>query len=192
MKLKLKVIIGSTRPGRKGPAVADWFMTKVAEHTEFDVELIDLKEINLPFMDEAAHPRAQKYTNDHTKKWQQTIDSADAYVIVTPEYNYSYPATLKNALDYLALEWCEKPMGFVSYGGLSGGTRAVQELKGPVTTLGMMPLPEAVNIPFFAKHINDNGEFESYDSAERSAEVMLKKLKRWAKALKRMREEELA
>src|SRR5690625_7665975 len=79
-------------------------------------------------------------------------------------------------------------MGFVSYGGLSGGTRAVQELKGPVTTLGMMPLPEAVNIPFFAKHINDNGEFESYDSAERSAEVMLKKLKRWAKALKRSEE----
>src|SRR5690625_7725430 len=83
-------------------------------------------------------------------------------------------------------------MGFVSYGGLSGGTRAVQELKGPVTTLGMMPLPEAVNIPFFAKHINDNGEFESYDSAERSAEVMLKKLKRWAKALKQMRKKEIA
>src|SRR5690625_6698657 len=161
-------------------------MTKVAEHTEFDVELIDLKEINLPFMDEAAHPRAQKYANDHTKKWQQTIDSADAYVIVTPEYNYSYPATLKSALDYLALEWCEKPMGFVSYGGLSGGTRAVQELKGPVTTLGMMPLPEAVNSPIFAKHINDNGEIEYYDYTERSATIMIKIIKRRSKAFKKI------
>lgn len=188
MKYKLKVIVGSTRPGRKGPAIADWFLEVAKQHAAFDVELLDLKEINLPFMDEEAHPRAQRYANEHTKNWSEKIDSADAYVVVTPEYNYSYPAALKNALDYLAVEWNEKPMGFVSYGGLSGGTRAVQDLKGPVTTLGMMPLTEAVNIPFFGKHINDNGVFEDYESVNKSADVMLHKLKRWAKALKNMRE----
>ncbi len=189
MKYKLKVIIGSTRPSRKGPIVADWFLEIAKKHSDFDVELLDLKEINLPFMDELEHPRAQKYANAHTKKWSKTIDSADAFVIVTPEYNFGYPASLKNALDYLSVEWADKPMGFVSYGGVSAGTRAVQELKLPVTTLGMMPLPQAVNIPFFTKFINENGVFEANEPLDRSANVMLNKLQAWAKALKGMRKE---
>jgi len=189
MKYKLKVIIGSTRPSRKGPIVADWFLKIAKQHPDFEVELLDLKEINLPFMDELEHPRAQKYANTHTKQWSKTIDSADAFVIVTPEYNFGYPATLKNALDYLSVEWADKPMGFVSYGGVSAGTRAVQELKLPVTTLGMMPLPQAVNIPFFTKFINENGVFEANEPLDRSANVMLNKLQAWAKALQGMREE---
>lgn len=188
MKYKLKVIIGSTRPSRKGPIVADWFLEIAKKHSDFDVELLDLKEINLPFMDELEHPRAQKYANTHTKKWSKTIDNADAFVVVTPEYNFGYPATLKNALDYLSVEWADKPMGFVSYGGVSAGTRAVQELKLPVTTLGMMPLPQAVNIPFFTKFINENNVFEANEPLNKSANVMLNKLQAWAKALKGMRE----
>ncbi len=189
MKYKLKVIIGSTRPSRKGPIVADWFLKIAKQHSDFEVELLDLKEINLPFLDELEHPRAQKYANAHTKKWSTTIDSADAFVIVTPEYNFGYPAPLKNALDYLSVEWADKPMSFVSYGGVSAGTRAVQELKSLVTTLGMMPLPQAVNIPFFTKFINKNNVFEANEPLNKSANVMLNKLQAWAKALKGMREE---
>ncbi|MBA6153440.1 NADPH-dependent FMN reductase [Gelidibacter maritimus] len=188
MTYQLKIIIGSTRPSRKGPIVADWFLKIAQQHPNFEVELLDLKEINLPFMDEPEHPRLQKYTKAHTKKWSNTIDSADAFVIVTPEYNYGYPATLKNALDYLSAEWNEKPMAFVSYGGVSGGTRAVQDLKLPVTTLGMMPIPQAVNIPFFTQFINENNVFEANPPLERSATAMLNSLQRWTKALKNMRE----
>lgn len=188
MKYQLKIIIGSTRPTRKGPIVADWFLKIAKQHPDFEVELLDLKEIDLPLMDEPNHPRVQKYTKAHTKKWSKTIDSADAFVIVTPEYNFGYPATLKNALDYLSVEWSDKPMGFVSYGGISGGTRAVQELKLPVTALGMMPIPQAVNIPFFTQFINDNDVFEANETLEKSANVMLAKLQEWAKALKNMRE----
>ncbi|WP_417371602.1 NADPH-dependent FMN reductase [Gelidibacter japonicus] len=188
MKYQLKIIIGSTRPTRKGPIVADWFLKIAKQHPDFEVELLDLKEIDLPLMDEPNHPRVQKYTKAHTKKWSKTIDSADSFVIVTPEYNFGYPATLKNALDYLSVEWSDKPMGFVSYGGISGGTRAVQELKLPITALGMMPIPQAVNIPFFAQFINDNDVFEANETLEKSANVMLTKLQNWAKALKNMRE----
>lgn len=188
MKYQLKIIIGSTRPTRKGPIVADWFLKIAKQHPDFEVELLDLKEIDLPLMDEPNHPRVQKYTKAHTKKWSKTIDSADAFVIVTPEYNFGYPATLKNALDYLSVEWSDKPMGFVSYGGISGGTRAVQELKLPVTALGMMPIPQTVNIPFFTQFINDNDVFEANETLEKSANVMLTKLQNWAKALKNMRE----
>lgn len=188
MKYKLKVIIGSTRPSRKGPIVVDWFLKMAKQHPDFEVELLDLKEIALPLMDEPNHPRLRQYTKEHTKKWSKTIDEADAYVLVTPEYNYGRPATLKNAMDYLFEEWQEKPVGFVSYGGVSGGTRAVQELKLTITTLGMMPLPQAVNIPFFTQFINENDVFEANEPLEKSANVMLNKLQNWTKALKGMRE----
>ncbi len=192
MKYKLKVIIGSTRPGRKGPLVARWFLDIVKQFHDFEVEVLDLKEINLPFLDEAEHPRLQKYANEHTKKWSKVISDADAFVVVTPEYNFGYPATLKNAFDYLYAEWQEKPMAFVSYGGVSAGTRAVQALKLPVTTLGMMPLPQAVNIPFFTQLINNDGVFEGNESLEKSGKLMLMKLLRWAEALKGMRDKPLS
>jgi len=188
MKYQLKIIVGSTRPGRKGITVANWFNELAKERQEFEVEILDLKEINLPFFDEENHPRLQQYANEHTKSWSNKIAHADAFVVVTPEYNFSYPATLKNALDFLAIEWAEKPLAFVSYGGLSGGTRAVQELKSTVTTLGMMPLPQAVNIPFFTQHINTEGDFVGTESLEKSANVMLSNLLRWTEALKGMRD----
>jgi NAD(P)H-dependent FMN reductase len=188
MKYNLKVIIASTRPMRKGPIVADWFLKIAKQHSSFDIEVLDLKEINLPFLNEAEHPRLQKYAHEHTKQWSKTISEADAFVIITPEYNFGYPATIKNALDYLTIEWSDKPMCFVSYGGVSAGTRAVQELKSPVTTLGMMPLPQAVNIPFFNQFINSEGAFEANEPLIVSANAMLNKLLDWAKALKTMRE----
>lgn len=188
MKYKLKIIIGSTRPSRKGPLVARWFLDIAKQYSHFDIEVLDLKEINLPLFDEAEHPRLQKYAHEHTKAWSKLIHDADAFVMVTPEYNFSYPATLKNALDYLVVEWQDKPMGFVSYGGVSAGTRAVQALKLPVTTLGMMPLTEAVNIPFFTQFINDEGNFVGNEPLINSAKTMLDKLQQWAEVMKAMRD----
>lgn len=184
----LKVIIASTRPGRKGPLVADWFINNLKEHKEFEVEVLDLKEIDLPFMDEPEHPRLQHYTKKHTKKWSKTIDSADAYIIVTPEYNYGYPASIKNALDFVYHEWGYKPVAFVSYGGLSGGIRCVQMLKQVVTTLKMMPITEAVNIPFFTKHIAEDGKFKGDEILDKSANTTIKELLRWTATLQEMRQ----
>ena len=185
--LNLKIIIASTRPGRKGPAIASWFYDIAVKHPEFNVELVDLAKINLPFLDEPEHPRFQRYQHQHTKDWSGLINAADAFVVVTSEYNYGYPATIKNALDFLSKEWAYKPMAFVSYGGVSGGTRAVQMLKGVITALSMMPLSEAVHIPAFTKHIDESGKFNGEPGLDKSADVVLYELYRWAVALKSMR-----
>lgn len=138
-------------------------------------------------MDEPNHPKLGNYTHEHTKKWSRTINEADAFVFVTPEYNYSFPATIKNALDYLFSEWHGKPAAFVSYGGASGGMRAVQGLKLPMTTLGMMPLMQAVNIHYFSKYI-ENGSFNGNELLENSVHAMLETLRKWTAGFKNMRE----
>ncbi|WP_338869451.1 NADPH-dependent FMN reductase [Spirosoma sp. SC4-14] len=183
----LKIIIASTRPGRKGPAIAAWIQDVVNQHPEFAVELLDLAEINLPFMDEPNHPRLQQYEHEHTKNWSRAIDAADAFIIVTPEYNHGFSAPLKNALDFLAREWAYKPVGLVSYGGIAAGTRAVQLLKPVLTALKLVPLAEAVNIPFFARYLDDQEGFVADETLTRSANDMITELLRWTKALKPMR-----
>lgn len=182
---QLKVIVASTRPGRKGPAIAKWLMDLLNKQSDFEVELIDLKEVNLPFMDEAEHPRFQKYQHEHTKAWSKRIAAADAFIFVTPEYNFGYPATLKNALDFLYQEWTYKPVGFVSYGGIAGGTRAVQMLKQVVTAMKMVPLVEGVNVPFFTKYIDDEERFIGDEGHIRAAEGMLKELLWWTQKLQK-------
>jgi len=184
----LKIITASTRPGRKGPALADWIFETAKKHTEFSVELLDLAVINLPFLDEPNHPRLQKYEKEHTKKWSSTIASADAFIFVTPEYNYGYPATLKNAIDFLHNEWLYKPVGFVTYGGIAGGTRSMQAIKQVVSAVKMVPVVEAVNIPFFTKHFDENNKFNADEGINKAAEGMLKELLKWAESLKAMRE----
>jgi NAD(P)H-dependent FMN reductase len=184
----LKIIIGSTRPGRRGPAVASWFIDCAKKYPDFNVEKLDLAEINLPMFDEPNHPRLKQYMHEHTKNWSKLVDSADAFVFVTPEYNYSFPASIKNAIDFLHNEWGYKPVGFVSYGGISAGTRAIQSLKLVVTTLRMVPIFEAVSIPFYSQYIDENGKFNANDSMNRSADALLKELLRWTGLLKEMRE----
>ncbi|MEP7000802.1 MAG: NADPH-dependent FMN reductase [bacterium] len=187
-KLTLQVIIASTRAGRLGGAVGAWFVECATRHAQFDVELVDLAIVNLPLLDEPNHPRFRKYEHEHTKAWSALIDRADAYVIVTPEYDYSTPASLVNALQCLVQEWAYKPVGFASYGGVSGGTRGVQMTKQLVTTLKMMPMFEAVSIPFFAQHIDkETGIFSPGEVQGKAAVVMLDELLRWANALKPMR-----
>lgn len=185
----LKIIISSVRPGRAGKPISDWFINIAKKNTSFDVEVIDLVDIHLPFLDEPEHPRLQKYTKKHTKEWSKIINEADAFVMVTPEYNFGYPPSLKNAIDYLAKEWGYKPVSFVSYGGTAGGTRSVQQLKQVVTALNMMPLPEAVAIPTYPQYMNESKKFVGTDEFKKTAETMIDILYLWAKYMKPLREE---
>jgi NAD(P)H-dependent FMN reductase len=182
----LQIIIASTRPGRAGLPIAQWFRDRAVAHGAFDVELVDLAEVNLPFMDEPNHPRLRQYTHQHTKDWSATVDAGDAFVFVTPEYNYGFTAAWKNAIDFLHAEWQYKPVGFVSYGGVAAGTRAVQMMKQVVTTLKMVPLFEAVNIPFFAQFMDDEGRLQPNETMELAADAMLDELVR-AEAMLRPR-----
>ena len=148
VKPVLQVIIGSSRPGRIGFPVATWFAEIARQHGGFEVELVDLAEVNLPMLDESRHPRFAQYEHQHTIEWSATIARGDAYVFVTPEYNRGFSGVLKNAIDYLMVEWAYKPAGIVSYGGVSGGTRAANMLVQVLSGLRLIILQEAVNIPF--------------------------------------------
>ena len=154
----LQLIVASTRPGRVG----------------------------LPFMDEPNHPRLRRYTQQHTKDWSARVQRADAFVFVTPEYNHGLSAPLKNAIDYLHAEWQYKPVGFVSYGGVSAGTRAVQQLKPVVSVLRMFPITDAVSIPFHPQFIDD-GEVQANETMEQAADAMLDELVRVEAALRPLR-----
>jgi NAD(P)H-dependent FMN reductase len=184
---RLTVIIGSTRPGRAGQPIAEWFVTRARAHGAFDVQVADLADLALPLLDEPNHPRLGRYTKRHTKDWSALVDASDAFVMVTPEYNYGYPAALKNAIDYLNAEWQYKPVGFVSYGGVAAGTRAVQQLKQVVTTLRMLPVLESVNIPFHTQFIDDSGRVQANETMELAADAMLAELVRTEAALRPLR-----
>lgn len=168
----LQVIIGSTRPQRVGGAVAEWFIARAKEHGHFEVRVTDLRELDLPLMDEAKHPRLQEYQHEHTKAWSATIEGADAIVFVIPEYNFSFTAPVKNAIDYLFNEWTNKAVGLVSYGGVSGGLRAAQALKPVANALQMYMAPDFVMLPGVFQHIKD-GVLEPTDIMNESATNLL-------------------
>jgi NAD(P)H-dependent FMN reductase len=184
--LTLKVIVVSTRPGRQGKAIGDWFHEFAGQQDNFaKVELVDLAEVNLPLFDEPNHPMTKEYVHDHTKKWSKTIDAADAYVLILPEYNYFVPPSIVNAIDYLHHEWKYKPAGMVSYGGVSAGTRSAQSLKPLLTSVGVVPLSEGVFLPFSKGFIDEaSGTFRADDSHREAALRMLSELEKWATALK--------
>jgi len=184
---KLYVIAVSTRPGRAGFPLVQWFTERAKAHGGFDVELVDLKEENLPMFDEPRHPRLRQYEHEHTKRWSAKIDAADAFVFVTPEYNHGTPPSLINALIYLVHEWAHKPVSFVSYGGPAGGTRAVQMVKPMLVALKMLPLMESVMVPTFAHHIDDQGVFRASELQESHATGTLDALLKWTQTLAAMR-----
>ena len=126
--LRIAIIIGSTRPGRKGEAVAKWAYEIAQKRSDAEFELVDIKDFNLPLLDEPMPPIMGQYTHDHTKRWSEKIASFDGYVFVTPEYNHATSAALKNAIDFLYVEWVNKAAGFIAYGGVSGA-RAVENLR---------------------------------------------------------------
>jgi NAD(P)H-dependent FMN reductase len=183
----LQIVVASTRPGRRGGAVAAWLQQLAEQHSGFDVEVLDLAEIGLPVFDEPNHPRLQQYTHQHTRDWSETIARGDAFVFVTPEYNHSYPGSLKNALDYLSLEWADKAAGIVSYGGVSAGLRAATALKPVLAALRMIPVVEAVSIPFFAQFLDEDDAFVPNAELEAGGKAMLDELARLTGALRRLR-----
>ena len=185
--LRLQIIVASTRPGRIGRSVADWFRPIAEGHGGFDVELVDLAEVALPLFDEPKHPRLREYEHQHTRDWSATIARADAFAFVMPEYNHGFNAALKNALDFLAHEWAHKPVGAVSYGGVAAGTRAWQLLKPVLAVLKMTPVVEAVHIPFVHEHEDDEGQFVGNDVMAESSTAMLDALARTARALRPLR-----
>jgi NAD(P)H-dependent FMN reductase len=186
----LQIIVGSTRPGRAGLSIAHWIEKAAVEHGAFDVELVDLAEVGLPLLDEPNHPRLRQYTKDHTKAWSATVDRADAFVVVMPEYNHSFNGALKNAIDFLFHEWAHKPVGTVSYGGVAGGIRAVQQLKPVLAALSMVPMVAAVPIPFFAQHLSGEGDERTFipnDEVAAGATAMLDALAGWIPASRTLR-----
>ncbi|WP_417547525.1 NADPH-dependent FMN reductase [Marinobacter segnicrescens] len=187
MSLKLQTIICSTRPGRIGPSVGEWFHQVAGTHGAFDSELVDLASFNLPIYDEPNHPRTQKYEHDHTRAWSESVASADAYVFVMPEYNFNPPPSFVNAINYVYNEWNYKPCGFVSYGGVSGGLRSAQAAKNLVTTVKMMPMVESVMVQMPWENLADDGSFTAADMHTSSANTMLEEMAKWAKAMKSLR-----
>ncbi len=188
-KTRVLVLVCSTRPGALGPAVGGWLTeTLTPRASELDVELVPqaIGDLGLPFLDEEEHPSSGDYRHEHTRRWSAIANAADGFLVVTPEYNYGMPATLKNALDYLGREWAWKPVGFVSYGNTSAGTRAVQHAKQVVSTLRMVPLGATV-----AMRISDateQGRVRPDTGLEAAAVGVLDELVRLAHALRPMRE----
>lgn len=174
----LQIVVASTRPGRVGLPIGRWVRDRAVEHGAFDVDLIDLAEINLPFLDEPKHPRLGEYQHQHTREWSARITRGDAFVFVTPEYNHSFNAPLKNAIDFLYAEWQYKPVGFVSYGGVAAGTRAVQALKPTLAILRMTPTVAIVPIPFFAQYVDTEGRFVGSEALDQACVTMFDELKR--------------
>lgn len=183
---RLGIIVASVRDGRAGLPIAEWFLDAARRHGAFVPELIDLKAVALPLLDEPHHPRLRKYTRESTHAWSRTVAALEAVVIVTAEYNHGIPPALVNALDHVSVEWNYKAAGFVSYGGQSGGMRAVQMTKPMLSALKMVPIVEAVAIPFFTQQM-DEGRFNGNDAQAKAAEAMLTELARWTTALRTLR-----
>lgn len=184
MSLKVAVIVGSTRPGRAGKNIAEWYMNHTNDVSGMKFELIDLEKEGLPFLDEPVPASAQQYQHEHTKKWSEKISGFDAYIFVTAEYNHSIPAPLKNAIDYLYNEWANKPVAFVGYGG-AGGTRAIVHLRTIAGELQMADIRLTIGVrnPWEIQDSNIAPELVSGDP-----KAQLEQLRWWGEALKTARE----
>lgn len=181
-KLKIKIILGSTRQSRFGERPAKWIFDKAQTIEGFDVELLDLRDYPLPFFDSAISPKMDGYKlpNEIAEKFASKIAEADGYIIVTPEYNHGYPAVLKNAIDHLYYQWNKKPVSFVSYGSV-GGSRSAEQLRLVAAELQMVSTSASVLIPDPWFIPAEDNSFEKFNS---SADTMLEQLLWWSKTLK--------
>jgi NAD(P)H-dependent FMN reductase len=184
-KIKIGIIIGSTRPQRFSEKPAQWIFEKANKKDGVQTELLDLRDYPMPFYEESA-PIGMlngNYASEIGKKWADKVKEFDAYVIITPEYNHAYPAVLKNALDYALSEWADKPVNFISYGYSANGARAVAHLQPTVIHLGMIALPNPLVLPNFWTMTDKDGKFNS-ESVEENGDKLLDNLIRYAKLLK--------
>jgi len=187
--LRIAIILGSTRPGRKGEAVARWAYEIAQKRSDAEFELVDIKDFNLPLLDEPVPPTMGQYTHQHTKVWSEKIASFDAYVFVTPEYNHATSAALKNAIDFLYHEWVNKAAGFVGYGGASSGTRAVENLRLVMGEMQVATVRAQVGISLFTDFENFS-VFKPASKQEQSVNAMLDQVIAWGGALKTLREKQ--
>ncbi|AYG02510.1 NADPH-dependent FMN reductase [Gryllotalpicola protaetiae] len=172
----LLVIVASVRPTRIGGAVAEWVLEHATQRSGFEVEVADLRELDLPIMNEPHHPRLKQYEYEHTRQWSAIVDDADGFIIVTPEYNHSIPGALKNAMDYLLQEWRGKPVGVVSYGGVSAGTRATVALQVVLANFAMRGTAANVEIQWVAQRIDERGAFVTDERLDAVLEAQLDEL----------------
>ena len=183
--LNVAVIIGSTRPGRNGEAVARWAFEIARKRDDASYELVDIAAYNLPHLDEAAPPAMNQYSKPHTHAWAKKIGSFDAFVFVTPEYNHSTSGALKNAIDFLYAEWNNKVAGFISYGS-AGGTRAVEHLRLVMAELQVATVRAQVALSLYADFENFS-IFKPLPHHEASVNTMLDQVVSWGGALKETR-----
>ena len=183
--IRIAVIIGSTRPGRNGEAVAKWVYEIARKRSDAEFELVDIKDFNLPLLDEPVPPSLGQYTKEHTRVWAAKIDSFDAYVFVTPEYNHGISGALKNAIDFLFKEWNNKAAGFVGYGGAMG-VRAVEHLRLVMGELLVADVRAQVALSLFTDFENFR-VFKPAPQQEQSVNAMLDQVIAWGGALKVLR-----
>jgi len=184
---KLMILLGSVREGRIGLPIAEWVRRTVDADGRFDVDFADLAEIALPFMDEPNHPRLHDYTKPHTFAWSRRVEDADAFLFVFPEYNYSYSPAIKNAIDYLQVEWNRKPAGLVNWGGNSGGTRAQAALRPVLAAVGLVATRGSLEINFPLTHLDENRVFTPNEQQATVLQLMLDELVKLDAALKPLR-----
>ncbi len=184
---RIHVILGSTREGRAGEQVARWFAGVAAQRPDVDIELVDLRDYPLPFFESPVSPKRALSDDPRVQAWAAKVAEADGYVFVTPEYNYGYPAVLKNALDHLYYQWNDKPVGFVGYGGVAGGIRAVQQLRQVVVELGLVQVRTQVLIPkVFAAFGDDDQPVDAMHA--KTASALLDEVADWALTLRTKRD----
>ncbi|WP_231100355.1 NADPH-dependent FMN reductase [Candidatus Nitrosocosmicus oleophilus] len=184
-RLKIAIVIGSTRPGRNGEAVSRWVYEMANSRGDAEYEMVDIKDYSLPLLDEPIPPSMGQYSKEHTKIWSAKIDSFDAYVFVTPEYNHGIPGALKNAIDFLFKEWNNKVAGFVSYGS-AGGVRAVEQLRLVMAEVKVATVRAQVQLSIYTDFENFS-IFKPHNIHEKSINTMLDELVTWAGAMKSLR-----
>lgn len=184
--MRVAIIVGSTRPGRRASAVSKWVSDVVEQRKDAEFEIVDIETFKLPLLDEPLPPSRGQYSKAHTKAWSAKIDSFDAYIFVTPEYNHGPSGALKNAIDFLYREWNNKSAGFVGYGG-AGGTRAVEQLR---LVMGELMVADVRAQVMLSLHT----DFENFttlkpnERQEKAVHVMVDQVIAWGRALKSMRE----
>lgn len=181
--LKIAIIVGSTRPGRNSAAVARWAYEIAATRSDAEVDIVDLADHPLPYLDEPAPPIIGMYTHEHTKAWSALIDGFDAFVFVTPEYNHSIPAVLKNAVDFLFAEWGDKAAGFITYSAQGGGVRAAEHLRSMLAELKVATVRSLVTLTL-AEDFRDYTTFTPGPDKEQTVHTMLDELIAWGGALR--------
>lgn len=188
--LKIGVIVGSTRPGRKAHTVAEWIIQEAQTRAGVSYELVDLADYDLPHLDEPLPPVLHQYQNEHTKQWAAKVAEYDGFVFVTPEYNHSTSGVLKNAIDYLQPEWHNKAAALVGYGSV-GGVRAMEHLRGILSEVQIAHVRQTVSFSLFTD-FEDMSVFTPAEMHRQTVPIMLDQLEAWSHALLPLRAEQLA